>query len=447
MYEYDIAFWDPAATYRHYDAASWREHYSGFASFRESESAQFVFTLTRRRTEFEEFVKMGRVLVILTAAPQIMGYDTGKRTQSGTGKAVTTHRHIEFKALQDALPFKFRAVQAKGSRIDSPREDFGALLRKYPDRWWYRAILDSPVGLPLAVVAGTDKVVGSINKGPGGGIILQLPDLPIIDDGYNEDEDEDDDESDIVDDPDPLYVDLIEWIRQLRGGGESTLPKWAEDLQFGEDIARGTQLFTLEQELQQLMAKIAELRAERARDDRWKHLITSSGTQLEERVGEAFALFGFDLSPPVAGRRDLHLTWQGRTAVVEVKGIKKSAAEANAAQLEKWVSSELSETGKIPKGILVVNGWREIPITQRTEILFPHQMLQYSVAREHCLLSGFQILTMVRAVIRGDVQPEDVAGSIMSCIGVMPGWESITDVFPDGPLEVVHDSEPENQAH
>ena len=48
----------------------------------------------------------------------------------------------------------------------------------------------------------------------------------------------------------------------------------------------------------------------------------------------------------------------------------KSASERNAAQLEKWVAEHTAsvdddEEVEAPKGILVVNAWREQPLPER----------------------------------------------------------------------------------
>jgi hypothetical protein len=120
--------------------------------------------------------------------------------------------------------------------------------------------------------------------------------------------------------------------------------------------------------------------------------------------------------PP--GRADLILRWRGRTAVVEVKGLTKSAKEANAAQLEKWVSAQYEEEGEQPKGILVVNTYAKTDLKDRTRADFPDQMLPYSIARGHCLITGLQLLAArLDAELEGARRPM-IVGSLFDCIGI-----------------------------
>jgi len=61
----------------------------------------------------------------------------------------------------------------------------------------------------------------------------------------------------------------------------------------------------------------------------------------------------------------LILDYKGKIAVVEVKGLGKSAAENNAAQLEKWVSEYYLTKGIKPKGILIVNAYKDVPFKEQ----------------------------------------------------------------------------------
>jgi hypothetical protein len=80
---------------------------------------------------------------------------------------------------------------------------------------------------------------------------------------------------------------------------------------------------------------------------------------------------GGTVTEPKPGREDWKVTFTEGNAVVEVRGVKGSAAERHAAQLEKWVAGGFEETGSAPKEILIVNTWRETPLVERTEPSFP----------------------------------------------------------------------------
>ncbi len=106
---------------------------------------------------------------------------------------------------------------------------------------------------------------------------------------------------------------------------------------------------------------------------------------------------------------------------MEVKGVGKSAAEKHAAQLEKWVASEMEESGEAPKGILVVNTWRETALDERPAEDFPDQMLKYSKSRGHCLVSGLQLFVIREEVEANPNRAEFWRKKIMKTSGVLAG--------------------------
>lgn len=128
-------------------------------------------------------------------------------------------------------------------------------------------------------------------------------------------------------------------------------------------------------------------------------LFLGTGRALELQVRAVLELLGGTVTEPEPGRDDWKVSFPEGDAVVEVKGVGKSAAEKHAAQLEKWVASAYEQTGAMPKGILVVNTWRETPLSERTKEAFPAQMLPYSEGRGHCLVTGLQLY-----LIRADVE-------------------------------------------
>jgi hypothetical protein len=149
-----------------------------------------------------------------------------------------------------------------------------------------------------------------------------------------------------------------------------------------------------------------------------KTLFTGTGPALEMLVENALAKLGFAVDEGRPGRSDRIALRGDRVAVLEIKGLVKSAGEKDAAQLEKWVSEYLLEHGKAPKGILVVNGWRTVPLRERTEPVFPEQMLPFSKARDHCLMTGLQLLGAWLDVEENPDKADEIAESILSCIGL-----------------------------
>ena len=118
------------------------------------------------------------------------------------------------------------------------------------------------------------------------------------------------------------------------------------------------------------------------------------------------------------GGKILLLQFDGWRAIVEIKGQTKSASESNAAQLEKWAADATDA-----KPILLVNAFRDTAPVQRTKDAFPHQMLKYSTAREHALLTTTQLYVAVDKVQRGETTPEAFLTLLRSTVGLLQGFE------------------------
>lgn len=91
--------------------------------------------------------------------------------------------------------------------------------------------------------------------------------------------------------------------------------------------------------------------------------------------------------------------------------------EKNAAQLEKWVSMHLDKFDKTPKGILIINAFKEIPVSERKDPAFPDQMLRYSNKREHCLITGEVLLRMYLAFKNKRLSIEKLTDMLFETVG------------------------------
>jgi len=425
-FDYDVVIWDPVGTSNKYEGA-YRGEYRGRPAPTEAESVALLEALTRRKQEFTDFLSLGRSIIVIASPPQRIWIDTGKKDTSGTGRNQKVTRIVEDVDLLSAIPGQVSTVAGRGLELSPVSPTAASLWRQTKDCWIYRCFLNKFPGAKLLVVAGTEKVVGSVEVSPDGGVLALLPEpwIPTDDDEDDEPEKgsrdtgaaEDDDEG-FVDVP----AQMIAWARGLSLHESEPIPAWAAVFKFTSEIQRQEELTRLERSIAKLATKLDSLKHEQAEDDRWKRLSFSSGTALEDQVRRAFEVLGFTVLEAQRGRSDLRLQWEAERVVVEVKGLSKSAAEKNAAQLEKWVAEEMAD-GVNAKGVLVVNTWREKAPDQR-ETDFPDQMIPYATARSHCLLTSLQLLTVARDVSDGKTDAASAARAILSTTGVFDGEAS-----------------------
>ena len=112
---------------------------------------------------------------------------------------------------------------------------------------------------------------------------------------------------------------------------------------------------------------------------------------------------------------------------MEIKGLTGSAAEKNAAQLEKWASDFIDKNEKSAKPLLVVNAFRELPLEQRTEVAFPNQMLSYSKSRNHCLITTTQLLCLFIEITENPDCKDERINELLTTVGVYNRYSDYTN--------------------
>ena len=324
-------------------------------------------------------------------------------------------------------------VQAGGSNITfAGPSEFAPLWSNFEDVFYYRAVISA--GRPLMKIAGTDKIVGSVVRTTGGGAIVLLP-VPHFGDSGSEDGEDD---SDSADERTPRAAEfqtaLLDLAARLMAGSDvEPLPAWAAGFRLNREPELRDQIIAKESGIEAARAQLTSLQSDLDRLEGRKRLVTGTGKALELEVRKVLELIGGKVREPEPGRDDWKVTFPEGEAVVEVKGLKGSAGERDAAQLEKWVSTHLEDVGTMPKGLLIVNGWRDMPIDQRTEPTFPDQMLKYSKSRGHCLATGLQMLGILQDVEAKPERAKVWRERLLGTVGPLAGqtdWRKILSSTP-----------------
>lgn len=91
---------------------------------------------------------------------------------------------------------------------------------------------------------------------------------------------------------------------------------------------------TIENKIAKLEKELDKERIAVQEVQKYKLLLTSSGTTLEEIVKQVLDELGFTILEAEKGRSDIIAKYGEVAIVAEIKGVTKSAAEKHAAQLE-----------------------------------------------------------------------------------------------------------------
>lgn len=384
-------------------------------------SSQIVDDFNTVREQLVELLKQGRNLFVLMGRNENCYIYTGEKQFSGTGKNARQTNVVREFDMYSFLPIKIKATHVYGTEITtcckSPYQDFMRKTASYSQYASYFSTNEKST--PLAKISGTEKTVAAVISYEKGRIIC-LP-QPYYEDEY------------VNPDDWPVcgkaYLDaLFELNERLSiSDKDVTLPAWANEiyvLNEKEEIEIQDQL---EKQIVELQDKLSEQKRRIEEIQKYKLLLTASGGVLEEIAKQVLYDLGFTILDTEKGRSDIIAKYGDTGIVAEIKGVSKSAAEKHAAQLEKWVSQYIEENESVPKGLLIVNGFCDVPLTERTEDVFPHQMLKYCEARGHALLTTTQLLCLFIEVQRDPRCKNDRINELLSCVGKYMRYQDVSE--------------------
>lgn len=278
----------------------------------------------------------------------------------------------------------------------------------------YSSIALNPIGTPLATVENTGQILSFVFPYKSNAIIfLSFPGITY-----------DDCELILKDFLSDFSKDLHNLVHT-----KTTLPEWTTSLLAPgekEVVAKYSSLQNQREKYLQKIDKKIKGKEEQIQDlQNFKSLFASKGRRLENIVATIFKNIGFEVSSPNNNRVDHIISYDGKVAVLEVKGRdNRSAAESDAAQLEKWVSEHIREHSSKPKGILVVNAFANTSPLERESETFPDQMLEYSEKRNHCLISGLQLFNLYYTI---QEKPDDKPRLINALFETDGRYEDVAD--------------------
>lgn len=357
---------------------------------------------------------------------------TGEEENEGTAAKPRITQILAGRAVDDLIPTDAELVLASGKRFRVlGGEPFATFWRAVGDQFYYQAYLREKVGSPLLSLRGADRVAGTLVKDHGGTILL-LPQRY----EYGPDAEQADGESDeafearweiekakVESRVSGQFIDaLLEFASELRGSADVRMPEWAERVVLPGEQEAADAVNGADDRVARAQQRAEKARSALKRVQRHKLLITGTGGQLEDAVERALEALGCTVESGLSGRVDRIVRWKHHVAVVEIKGLSKSARERDAAQLEKWASEYLIEHDQTPKGILLVNAWRTKPIDQRDQPAFPDQMIPYAESRNQSLVTTSQLLA---ALVGSSTAKQRTVflRTLFETVGVVNGWD------------------------
>jgi Holliday junction resolvase len=360
-----------------------------------NQTAQDGPAFLKRKTDLIEFIEHKRIpLIIIAPNPQFTIFSFGKGLAS----------------LSDILPVKpFDVTKESGEKIQIiANTHFSNFFTKYISYFYYTSYFTKFEGNRLLETPHTKKTVSFINDK-----CLFLPAL----------------RGKLKNDEQQFLTDLFDLIKPVKNGSlEIELPKWASNYLLPGETEIVSDIKKCKTQLIELTSALNEKEKDLAQLNRKKLLITSTGKQLENEIKNILIEIGFEIIEAEESRDDLIVKYGENIAVIEIKGVSGSSAEKHAAQLEKWVTTFYERTDMKPKGILLVNGYRDKEPKDRPVEIFPHQMLKFSIQREHCLLTTPQLLALFFEIKINESRKSELIQTLFETNGVynkFTNWQDL----------------------
>ena len=350
-------------------------------------SCAIVEDYSRIKEQLIELLKEGKNIFVLLGNNESCVIYTGEKQYSGTGKNARCTNIVRDFNTYSFLPIDVSITHVYGEDIEACGNPlYKDFFNKVNETFQYEAYFNKPVGTPLMKAKGSSKIISSVVEYENGKIIF-LP-HPYYEDDYTENK--------YWMENGKKYLEGIFELneRLCKSNDDYILPEWANNFLILNEADEQKVLENYIEQRKVLEEKITIQKTKICELLKYKNLITSSGKVLENIVKQVLTELGFSLSETEPGRSDVIAKYGRNDIVIEIKGVTKSAAEKHAAQLEKWVALFIEENEKTPKPLLIVNGYCDLPVTERTEDVFPKQMLKYCKARAHALISTTQLLCL-----------------------------------------------------
>lgn len=206
-------------------------------------------------------------------------------------------------------------------------------------------------------------------------------------------------------------------------------PFWANDFTLPGLAEREAEMAEAEAALDQAEARLAEASAGAEALERFRRMLwDESGYRLSPLVHDALRLLGFDVRGEIGEPATLYA--DGRTTYIEVQGATGAVDMTPHYRLRERREQELSRSGTLPGGLIVVNGERQRhPSTRANQYIDALRVAAESMQYGILTASDLFLLTQ-RALARADDDwKADMRRRIMSAAGPIDlGIEDMEDI-------------------
>ncbi len=400
------------------------EIYSGYPLINEHTSRGFIDDLERRKEEINSLLSIGKNIYFILGDECVCFFHTYEKSISGSGKNAKTTMIVEKIDIAKFLlgEDKIKITNSEGLNINILQNTkLTEFSNKVKNFIYFTSYFKCRFIEPTITTSNKDNIIGGLIKSNNGYKII-LPEL-VKESSYNKKQER-------------AYLDDVDFVLESIRDLDNTLndkceiPEWINKVVLSNEKEDNAEIKKIDFQIQKLLARKSRIQLILNDNYKFKKLLYSTGKELEEIVKNVFEELGFNLLQSRPNRSDLNLKFNDNYFVCEVKGLTKSAGEKNSNQLQKWETEFFEDYEIHPKQVLIVNSFRNLPLSERVEDTFPNQMLDYAIKKEQCLITTTQLLCFYLNWLDNNDILENFIDKITSTNGILneyKDWEKYID--------------------
>jgi hypothetical protein len=211
-------------------------------------------------------------------------------------------------------------------------------------------------------------------------------------------------------------------LEDLIGKPQQSLPPdWVDQIPMPFVDAINVEIAQKNAAIESLQQEIAARAQKLAEIEKWKKLVYTTGSELEQIFEEAVIKLGAK-TKPAAAEEEFIFEHKGNACVVECKGVGKSISLEHVRQTDSHVLKFIAADDPNGKGVLLGNAWRNLPLSERGETdtpIFPDNVVKHAAQREIALVGAVDFLEVFCRFLKGEVPGEAVLDAMITQSGIV----------------------------
>lgn len=319
--------------------------------------------------------------------------------------------------LYSGDPFhKFIKENPSGTKFIETKNSHKSIFNEYlktRTKSWKISFIDANIQsiIPLAKNLDNDIVAFSLEDGPDISIKAHNAFVPWLDEGEQ------------------IFWDSIVDFLLNTNSDFNNVAEWVKNYSFPALDELEQKIFEKDEQIKLLEEEKLAFESKKRKFEKIRNvLLYKNGDLLKEISKEVLNDLGTNAEDGKQGREDLVFIHNDDHYLIEVKGTEKSASKTHVRQLTGHLTEYQNENEVKPKGILLINAWRKIPLEERgtgDKPIFPDDIMKLVNLSGVALMTTQQLFVMCCARLEGKFDLKAFVELLKNTQGILGGYDNI----------------------